>query len=94
MKILKLVSWIILIIVIFRFIYLLDIISFDIGVISDVGKYMYGWIFGFVGAGINIVLYKKSTESKKRKNILVVGTIFYLLVACLDLLMIYARSRI
>lgn len=60
----KIVSVIITLLVLVKFISLLDFICFDFGVVSYMGWYIPGWVLGFIGCVFNFVMYKKTHCSK------------------------------
>ncbi len=94
MKILKISSMIVLLLLVLRFVTLLDIISFDFGIISELGRYVHGWFLGLIGLVINFVLYNKAHENRKWKTYSLVSVLFSVFVIFLELLLLYIFSRI
>jgi len=84
-------------IILIKFISILDFIGFDLGVISDfckIGWNMSGCIFGFIGYGLNIFLYKKCQNFSFAKIILRINAVFCFVVAILDIFMLYISSHL
>ena len=95
--IVKIVSVIITLLILIKFISLLDFITFDFGVTGDfckIGWNIPGWILGFIGFGLDIWLYKKILTSKIANIIFRINAGFCLVVALLDLFIIYVSSQI
>ncbi len=90
----KIVSVIITLLVLVRFISLLDFIGFDFGVIADMGWYIPGWVLGFIGCVLNFVIYKKIHCSKPELILSRISAFFCMIVALLDLFALYVISRI
>ena len=55
----KIVSVIITLLILVKFISLLDFLSFDFGVVGDMGWYIPGWILGFIGCVLNLEYVRK-----------------------------------
>ena len=83
--------------ILIKFISLLDFITFDFGVIGEfckIGWNIPGWILGFIGCGLAICLYKKFLTSKFAGIAFRINAVFSLVVALLDLFIMYVISQI
>lgn len=91
------VSLLITLLILIKFISLLDFIGFDFGVIGDsceIGWGIPGWLLGFIGCGLNVWLCKKVLTSKFANITFRTNAVLCLIVALLDLFILYVRSQI
>lgn len=91
------ISLLITLLILIKFISLLDFITFDFGVIGDfckIGWNIPGWILGFIGFVIDICLYKKLLTYKFASIVFRINAVFCLVVALLDLFIMYVISQI
>lgn len=95
--IMVIVSSLITLLLLIKFISLLDFIGFDfgtIGVFCEIGWDIPGWILGLMGCGLNIWLFRKLLTSRFSNIIFRVNAVFCLIVALLDLAILYVSSQI
>lgn len=90
----KSVSVIITLLMIIRFISLLDLISFDFGVVGNIGRYIPGWYLGLIGSVMNFSLSKKISDTKFEFSFFRISAFFCAFVALLDLFLLYISSQI
>lgn len=91
------VSLLITLLVLIKFISLLDFISFDFGAVGDfceIGWNIQGWFLGFIGCGLYIWLYKKIPTPKLANIVFLINAVFCLVVALLDLFIMHVISPI
>ena len=92
--IVKSVSVIITLLILVKFISLLDFISFDFGVVGDMGWYIPGWVLGFIGCVLNFGICKKICGTKFELILFRISACFCMFVALLDLFILYVISQI
>ncbi len=92
--IVKTVSVIVALLVLVKFMSLLDFIGFDFGLIGEIGWYIPGWILGFVGCVLNFSICKKICAAKLEFIVFRISAVFCLLVALFDLFVLYVMSQI
>ncbi len=94
LKALKIISILILLPVVLRFIALLDLICFDFGYLAKIGGYLPSWIFGLIGIGINIALGIKAYDEDEWRRYSVISAIFCAFVILLELYLLWVLSQI
>ena len=90
----KSVSVIITLLILVKFISLLDFICFDFGVAGDLGWYISGRVLGFIGCVLNFGICKKICGTKFELILFRISACFCMFVALLDLLILYVISQI
>ena len=91
------VSVMITLLVLIKFISLLDFISFDFGVVGDfckIGWNIPGWLLGFMGCALDFYLSGEWLTYRTASVIFRAQAVFCLVVALLDLLTMYLISMI
>ena len=92
--IVKSVSVIITLLILVKFISLLDFICFDFGIVGDLGWYIPGWVLGFIGCVLNFGICKKICVTKFELILFRISAWFCMFVALLDLFILYVISQI
>lgn len=90
----KIVSVIITLLVLAKFISLLDFVSFDFGAVGRIGWYIPGWILGFAGGVLSFVICKEMCDTRFERIFFRISAFFCIFVALFDLFILYIISRI
>ena len=92
--IVKSVSVTITLLILVKFISLLDFICFDFGIVGDLGWNIPGWVLGFIGCVLNFGICKKICGTKFELILFRISACFCMFVALLDLFILYVISQI